>query len=369
MQRIQGFFRRHPRLALSLVGASLLPLGFIGGAAAQRIGIIGEGWLLPPRQGPYDAEMLMNLEIGGTMDTVMLNGPTIIERGDPMPGVGGSTVETEILKMDLQGTSEQLGPVRVMLSSMSPSRGMIQGQADPDGDLLFPAESFFDVFVEVSLPDQNLTLHNADPLRLVGQASDEHLPDDEHAGGGAPLLNENREMQGQIGAVRFVPKPPLERKVSRVIVKKLNKVIKYVLLIQPTEPPPPPPEVLVASKSIKVIVPPKKSLVVGAGGTTPIGVITPDVLVENPFRRDANVKICIDAVRAERKLAINFLLDIAGDGDFQPHSFVDGEDLDLIQNTCFITATREFQVQLVNPKKKDIPVELAIIWTTGQVIP
>jgi hypothetical protein len=370
---VRNFFQHHPRLALSLAGASLLSLGFVGGAAAQLIGI-GEGWLLPSGQSLYDAEMLMDLTVGGNSDTVMLQGPTIIRTGGPEPAPGGGAMyDTEILQMDLQGSSEILGPVRVRLSPTSASQGMIKGTADPDGDVLYPADSFFDVFFEVEVEGTApMTLHAVDALRLQGQASDENLPDDEHrTTSSVSLLDENNEVQGQIGSVRFVPKPPLERKVSRVMVKKLNKVMQYVLDLQaeaPFPPPPPPPEVLVASKSLKVTIPRKGEFVVGV----PTAFQPVNERIENPFKRDANVKICVDATRIEKGQGNQILLtlDVAGDGDFRPHSFVEGKDLKLIKNTCFIVATREFLLFLRNHEgESDVPAEIAIIWTTGQVIP
>lgn len=368
----KNMLRRHPSLLLGASIATALALGTVGGVTAQITGIGSEGFLLPPGQDLFDSDAIMDLDLDGTTDPVMLNGPAVILRDtNRRDVVGMRTIDTEILQLDLRGTSPLFGPVQVTLSPESRSQGMIQGQADPDGDVLYPADSFFDVFFEINFPDQGKTLHNTEPVHLMGQASDENLPDDEHSSStSVPLVDENGDQQGQIVSVRWVPKPPLERKVSRVVVKKLNKVIRYVLDIQTGEPPPPPPpsEILIASKSLTVVVPGKTDrFVVGAASEFDP---TPNVLVENPFRRDANVKICVDATRLLKgPRHVVFALDVAGDGDFRVHSFLDAKDIMRMKNTCFVVATREFQVIVQNKGNDDVPVELAIIWTTGPVIP
>ena len=71
-----------------------------------------------------------------------LSGPTVIERSDPD---STGTVQTEIVSMSLTGA----GGTRIQLDSTQRSLGQIQ--ADPENP--FQADSFFDIFVEIEVPD------------------------------------------------------------------------------------------------------------------------------------------------------------------------------------------------------------------------
>ena len=78
-----------------------------------------------------------------------LTGPTVVERSDPP--MGGGTIDTEIVSMDLTG-STPLGSVRVKAGQdqgLTPSKGKITPKL-PGYD--YPAESFFDIFFEIELP-------------------------------------------------------------------------------------------------------------------------------------------------------------------------------------------------------------------------
>ena len=101
-------------------------------------------------------------------DTIFVTGPTTIWRSDPMvdPVSGDIYIETEIVEMQLQGTGQRLGPIFIQLNPNMPSHGQIM-DANPDPNYDFPAESFFDVFIEVFTEfPVALVLHNEIPLTI-----------------------------------------------------------------------------------------------------------------------------------------------------------------------------------------------------------
>ena len=99
--------------------------------------------------------------IGGPILSITVVGPTRITRSDPFdPGDGKQMIATEIVSMVLNGGAPDF-PITVLEQGDRQSRGMIQ-QKGPDS--WFPANSFFDVFVEVQTPLGNFL--NNDPIRL-----------------------------------------------------------------------------------------------------------------------------------------------------------------------------------------------------------
>ena len=83
-----------------------------------------------PPAGPdlLDTLAVVSVEIPALalMDSVQLRGPSIIERGDPYTNADGfRKIDTEIVSMDLDGTSPVLGQLRLVQSSSHPSLGMI----------------------------------------------------------------------------------------------------------------------------------------------------------------------------------------------------------------------------------------------------
>ena len=93
-------------------------------------------------------------------ETVDLEGPTTVQRGDPDPAT--RVVETEIVAMQLSGMSDLVGrliglpaggkaPILVFEDPTRPSLGQII-PLDPSGYADFPADSFFDVFVLIQTP-------------------------------------------------------------------------------------------------------------------------------------------------------------------------------------------------------------------------
>ncbi|MFZ2148685.1 MAG: GEVED domain-containing protein [Sedimentisphaerales bacterium] len=89
---------------------------------------------------------------------------------------GLEEVRTEIVEMDLVGTNPSLGEVRLHVHSIIPSLGQIREQVNnTPGVLDIPpftptgmADSFFDVFFRIELPDLGQSFFAAEPKRLIG---------------------------------------------------------------------------------------------------------------------------------------------------------------------------------------------------------
>lgn len=112
----------------------------------------------------------------GASEIIKMSGPTTVEVRlggiSDMDGDGCEEVETEMLQLELTGTSPMLGPVNVRLNPTMPSHGMIKEQANNtlgvlDVQPLAPsglADSFFDVFFDIEVAGQ--TLHNQQPKHM-----------------------------------------------------------------------------------------------------------------------------------------------------------------------------------------------------------
>lgn len=170
----------------------------------------------PAGKDTFDSGAQIEIDLGNLgIEQLLLNGPTTVQRGDPYtpPTADTRTVDTEIISMDLVGRSPQLGTVRLRESSTQPSTGQVS-QQNPDSD--FPADSFFDVFVEIDVPNVG-TLHNEQPIRMncsaLGLQSIPPLfdiflmpPQNEPI----PLFNEKGEQMGAITRVAHLPVPDRE---------------------------------------------------------------------------------------------------------------------------------------------------------------
>lgn len=100
----------------------------------------------------------------GDGETLTVRGPMQIQRGDPYnPDDDHMTIDTEIISMSLTGTSSLLGPITIIQSPTMPSTGSIRQQAISTD---FPADSFFDVFLEIQTDGPFSTYHNDDPVRV-----------------------------------------------------------------------------------------------------------------------------------------------------------------------------------------------------------
>ena len=113
------------------------------------------------------ARVIVRINDTGAEFPVTLNGPTLIARlNKPTKSGGFDRVETEIVGMELAGASP-LGDITVRESEDRESRGAIVEQVNTGaGKMNFPANSFFDVFFDVTIPDLGVTLHNEEPFRV-----------------------------------------------------------------------------------------------------------------------------------------------------------------------------------------------------------
>ncbi|MCP3974837.1 MAG: hypothetical protein GY720_10115, partial [bacterium] len=117
----------------------------------------------------------------GSSEVVSVSGPTTVHvffegdrEGDAVDnnGDGREEVQTEMVSLNLTGNSS-FGPVLVRLNSSMPTYGEIIEQLNnTPGTLDLPpftpggqADSYFDVFFEIVLPDGTV-LHNRTPKRL-----------------------------------------------------------------------------------------------------------------------------------------------------------------------------------------------------------
>ena len=153
------------------------------------------------------AAVEFQLTAGPTFSLTVV-GPTRIERSDPFdPGDGRLMVITEMVAMDLRGSSP-LGAIEVRERGDRQSSGAIrQKQAGAD----FPADSYFDVFVDIETPLGNF--HNDEPIRLGATISAippfqaQYMPEGTFAG--VDLLDANGAKVGVIRhAVHFVGQRP-----------------------------------------------------------------------------------------------------------------------------------------------------------------
>jgi hypothetical protein len=98
-------------------------------------------------------------------------GTSGLRPGTATDGPGGTIiVPIEMIQLDLQSVSPLYGPGQIQKQDSPPaprSGGTFQNLI-PGQD--WPAESFFDVFVEVDLPALGVPLHNIQPIRCYNQS-------------------------------------------------------------------------------------------------------------------------------------------------------------------------------------------------------
>jgi hypothetical protein len=140
------------------------------------------------------------------LETVALEGPALVTRGDPQRDGDIYSVKTEIVEMELSGPAS-FGPVIVRESPDKQSTGEVR-QQEPGQD--FPADSFFDIFVEIELPDLGLTLHNEEGLRMSAELSDLPPGDGDSYRGedDRPLYTPAGLQVGRIVDALHIPNPP-----------------------------------------------------------------------------------------------------------------------------------------------------------------
>ncbi len=185
--------------------------------------VFGPAAYPPGGQDEFPSGALLTLEQpDGSTAYVTLNGPTVVRRGDPhdLDGDGRQEIETELLSMNLTGASPW-GLLRVRESPTRPSSGRIVQQT-PGAD--FPADSFFDVFFEISLDGGLNWLPAEQPVRMeaVIQAIPPILayyrPPQPIA---VPLIGPSGQVIAILRHVLHIPLPPFEKLI--VFVNHLPK--------------------------------------------------------------------------------------------------------------------------------------------------
>jgi len=111
-----------------------------------------------------DADITIALQPTGT-DQILADGPATVKRAEPREQGGKMVIETEMVLLELRGTSSNYGPIRITVSSVHERRtiGKIS-QSLPSQD--YPADSFFDIYFEISIPNLQETFINIMPMRI-----------------------------------------------------------------------------------------------------------------------------------------------------------------------------------------------------------
>jgi hypothetical protein len=115
----------------------------------------------------FDSTMTIELNvpmISGSDISLDLEGPVVVTRGTPDTS-DPCTIETELIAMSLTGFDAQLGEVKVALNPDLESLGEVV--SDGTG-CTFPASSFYDVFVQISVASLGFDLINLEPVRVEG---------------------------------------------------------------------------------------------------------------------------------------------------------------------------------------------------------
>jgi len=101
---------------------------------------------------------------GGSLGLLHANGTASVRRGDATSSGSGMEIPAELVSLRLS-TFEFGSETIVRLSSVNPSRGAIR---IPGGGVEIPGEAFFDVWLEIQIPDFGITLTSAEPIPLAG---------------------------------------------------------------------------------------------------------------------------------------------------------------------------------------------------------
>ncbi len=202
------------------------------GGMAKGPGTTCTNSVCPPVETDVFESSIGAVEISGPFGTekIAVYGPAAVQvyfegavegSAQDDDGNGLDEVITEMTQLELSGTSSFLGPVKIGLHPTTRSMGEIKETVNnTPGTLDVPpftatgtADSFFDVFLQVDLPDLGIQLFTQDPKRL--SATIEQKP----PGPGALYKNGNQiqlyDGQGNatsyfLGACRHRPNPPIE---------------------------------------------------------------------------------------------------------------------------------------------------------------
>jgi hypothetical protein len=155
------------RVALLTVPLAALVIGVI--ALSAQPSSAGT----PPSAGSDNVGVSADVSIVSRLgsETIHLTGTATITHADAYEDSGHEVFDTEITALSLTGTSVT-GPVTITQSASPNSTGQVRG-TDP-APSQFPASSFFDAFVDISIPgspNTPVTLHNDKGFHLVSAQS------------------------------------------------------------------------------------------------------------------------------------------------------------------------------------------------------
>ncbi len=159
-----------------LVGASVVGLlagGLLAGIETLTAQAGTPRAVFPPAgTDTFSSTATVGVQPGCTGRTVPvhLSGNTTVMRKAPGKNSSGHDfIPTEMITLDLKGSSP-LGPVKVTLNPAMSSTGQVTAMGKSSD---FPANSFFDIFVEVSAGNSS-HLHNESPIHM--QATIKAIP-------------------------------------------------------------------------------------------------------------------------------------------------------------------------------------------------
>lgn len=173
-------------LALSLTVA--IPFWQLDVPPSQAAPPVKPALLTPGQQFEFDTWLNIIVAVPPNPPIpLMAQGPTKIEVKSiqqDTPGLGQNTIDVEIVELSLMGvTPVNLGSqpfsVRLDPNAPGPSAGQIIGPANGPDDVNFPANSFFDVFVQIDIPgigqiDNQQDSGGPTPIQVVNQIL--HIP-------------------------------------------------------------------------------------------------------------------------------------------------------------------------------------------------
>lgn len=188
----------------------------------------------PPEPGLDDfpvslAQIGIDLTLNGIPDgEISAEGPFVVERGAPVRGSDGRrSIETEILQMDLSGSSP-LGPVTIRQHPQRPSVGRITAR---DAEQDFPADSFFDIFVEINIGGQIFV--NPEPIRMEAVITE--IPPKitvyrSFRDPLIPLFNLQNQLAALLLHVAHAPNPdlPIEPRDLKVLIERVQLRLELV---------------------------------------------------------------------------------------------------------------------------------------------
>lgn len=154
--------RKHLSFILSI--AVFLTLAAPLGAQSQPEGEVVTGRFPPAGEDIFPvsiAQIGIDLTLDGIIEgDISAEGPFTVLRSDPRPDGGRNVIDVEIVQMELTGSSP-LGPATIRQNPRRRSTGQIRARNEQSD---FPADSFFDVFVEIELGD--IRVENRSPIHM-----------------------------------------------------------------------------------------------------------------------------------------------------------------------------------------------------------